>query len=182
MKRCHWVEDKPDFYKAYHDHIWGKPLHDDRLLFKWLLLETFHVGLSWQVVLAKEAAFARAFDDFDFNKIAHYSPSKIDSLINDPSIIRHAGKIRASRENAQALLKVREIYGSFDHFIWSFTQGHPIDKRYPAGQGVNSSTLSDQITRSMKKIGFKYIGTVTIYAYLQAIGVINGHDCECDFG
>lgn len=178
-QRCQWIAGKPDYYVAYHDTIWGKPTHDDRELFKWLILESFHVGLSWQLVLSKQANFEAAFDDFDYHKIAEYDDTKIEELANDPGIIRHRGKIKAAISNAQAILAVQAEFGSFDTYIWQFSDKQTLINQ--TDQRPTSSDLSDRVTKDMKKRGFKFIGSVTIYSYLQAIGIINDHDLACDF-
>lgn len=179
VQRCQWIAGKPDYYVAYHDQVWGKATHDDQELFKWLILESFHVGLSWQLVLSKEANFSAAFDHFAYHKIAQYDDRKIDELANDAGIIRHRGKIKAAVANAQAFLAVQKEFGSFDHYIWSFTDQKTIIKQND--ERPSSSELSDRVTKDMKRRGFKFIGSVTIYSYLQAIGIINDHDLACDF-
>lgn len=179
MRRCQWVENKPDFYIDYHDRIWGRPEHNDLALFEWLVLESFHVGLSWQLILSKRENFQAAFDAFDYKKIAGYDEEKIESLLQDSGIVRHEGKIRATITNAQAFLTIQAEHGSFGHFIWSFTEGKTIINQ--TGQHRTSSLLSDQVTKRLKEYGFKFIGSVTIYSYLQAVGIINDHELECDF-
>lgn len=179
LSRCAWVADKPDYYTAYHDQVWGKPEYDDQQLFMWLVLESFHVGLSWQLVLSKKANFAVAFDQFDYHQIADYSEAKVAYLLTDAGIIRHQGKIRATIANAQAFLKVQAEFGSFAAYIWAFTNGQVVLNQ--DDQFLTSSELSDQVTRDLKKRGFKFIGSVTIYSYLQAIGIINDHELTCDF-
>lgn len=179
MKRCKWIEGKPDYYVKYHDEVWGVPEYRDRELFKWLILETFHVGLSWQLVLSKYDNFCLAFDDFDYNKISQYTGKDIERLLDDSGIIRHKGKIEATITNAQAFLNVQEEWGSFSEYIWSFTDGKVIDNLDDIHR--TKSPLSDKVTKSLKKYGFKFVGSVTVYSYLQAIGVINDHDLACDF-
>lgn len=179
-KRCKWIQNKADYYLAYHDHIWGKPEHDDRMLFEWLILESFHVGLSWQLVLSKRAHFQAAFDQFDYHLVAAYKEEDIERLVNNAAIIRHKGKIKAAIANAQAFISVQEEFGSFDAYIWSFTQGQQV-VRQDSNSQLSHSPLSDQVTKDMKKRGFKFIGSITIYSYLQAIGVINDHDLDCDY-
>lgn len=176
-RRCAWVEGKPNYYLDYHDQVWGKPEHDDAQLFKWLILESFHVGLSWQLVLSKMAAFERAFDSFDYVKIAQYTEAKVEALLEDPTIIRHRAKIQAAISNAQAFQRVQAEYGSFAAYIWSFTDGQVV--RNKAGERLTRSELSDAVTKSLKRFGFKFVGSVTIYSYLQAIGVIDDHEPQC---
>lgn len=177
--RCRWIEGKPEYYVSYHDNVWGKPEHDDRQLFKWLLLEMFHIGLSWQLVLSKEQAFCEAFEQYDYDKIANYTPSHVEVLLNNPSIIRHRGKINAAITNAQAFIRVQQEWGSFDRYIWSFTQGQTLMRQ--TNEAIARSQLSDTVAHDMKKRGFKFIGSVTIYSYLQAIGIVNDHDMTCAF-
>lgn len=181
MRRCQWAEDKPDFYQAYHDYVWGKPVHDDRQLFKWLLLETFHVGLSWQLVLSKEANFAKAFADYDYQVIANWTQEDVDRVLMDPGIIRHRGKVQAAPVNARAFLKVQEEFTTFDQYIWHYTKGKVIHGLDDLSIRATSSPLSDRVTHDLKRRGFKYIGTVTIHAYLQAIGIFHHHERACDF-
>lgn len=177
LPRCDWAVGKPDDYLNYHDTVWGKPEHDERQLFKWLLLESFHTGLSWQTVLSKERYFAIAFDGYNYNIIAQYDEEKCQQLVENPQIIRHRGKINAAIANAKAFLQVQAEFGSFDAYIWQFTQRQSI--RIPYSSGITRHELSDTVTHDMKKRGFKFIGSVTIYSYLQAIGIIDAHDEHC---
>lgn len=180
LSRCHWIEGKPDYYVQYHDEVWGKPEHNDQQLFRWLILELFHIGLSWQLVLSKIDNFDQAFDYFDYHKVAHYNETKIQSLMDNEGIIRHQQKIRAAVNNAQAFIKIQNEFASFDHYIWSFTNG----KTLLRGQGqplLAQSDLSDEVTKDLKKRGFKFLGSVTVYSYLQAIGILNDHDIHCHF-
>lgn len=179
MQRCEWISGKPDYYVEYHDHVWGVPEHDERLLFQWLILESFHVGLSWQLVLSKKDHFLNAFDQFDYEKIALYDESDVEHLLQDEGIIRHQGKIRAAIANAQAFIKVQKEFGSFDQYIWGFVDGK--QQVSQSDERPTSSPLSDAVTKDMKKRGFKFIGSITIYSYLQAIGIINDHDLGCEF-
>lgn len=178
-KRCEWIAGKPDYYVEYHDHIWGVPEHEDQLLYQWLILESFHVGLSWQLVLSKKENFLNAFDHFDYQKVANYGEEDIERLANDAGIIRHKGKIKAAIANAEAFIKVQEEFGSFDHYIWGFVDGKQVLSL--SNERPTQSALSDAVTKDMKKRGFKFIGSVTIYSYLQAIGIINDHDLDCTF-
>lgn len=180
VKRCEWIQGKPDYYLAYHDTVWGKPCYNDQGLFRWLILETFHVGLSWQLVLSKQAAFDRAFDGFEIERVARYDADKIQALTQDAGIIRHRGKIQAAVTNARAVQTLQAEWGSFADYLWHFTQGRVIMRL--SGQAMKtSSDLSDQVSQDMKQRGFKFIGSVTIYSYLQAIGIINDHDADCAF-
>lgn len=180
ITRCDWIQGKPDYYRHYHDEVWGKPEHNDQQLFRWLSLELFHIGLSWQLVLSKMDGFDQAFDFFDYHKIANYDESKIQSLMENPKIIRHQQKIRATVNNAQAFIKIQAEFGSFDQYIWAFTEGKTV-LRADGQPMLTQSALSDAVTKDLKKRGFKFLGSVTIYSYLQAIGMINDHDIYCDF-
>ena len=177
MQRCEWIQGKPEFYTRYHDEIWGRPCHNDQELFEWLILETFSTGLSWQIALSKKESFQKAFDNFNLELVAAYTDEKIAILMADASIIRHRGKINATIQNAQAFLDVQKEFGSFDTYIWSFTKGQTIHRK-EADRKVKSN-LSDAITKDLKKRNFRWVGSITIYSYLQAIGIINDHDATC---
>lgn len=179
VKRCRWIEGKPDYYVSYHDHTWGKPEYDDQELFKWLSLEVFHIGLSWQLVLSKYLDFMDAFDKFDYKKVAGYDSSKVDELMENEKIIRYRRKIEATINNAQQFMMIQDDFGTFSNYIWSFTNGTQILSEDDNQR--TKSLLSDEVTKDLKKRGFKFIGSVTIYSYLQAIGIINDHDLNCDF-
>ncbi len=179
VKRCNWVEGKPEYYIAYHDEVWGKELYDDQELFKWLSLEIFHIGLSWQLVLSKYDAFMEAFNQFDYRLVAKYNEEKVKQLMGNKGIIRYREKIEAVIHNAQQIESIQKDYGSFSDYIWSFTEGKQIIRQDDIQR--NRSELSDQLTKDLKNKDFKFIGSVTIYSYLQAIGVINDHDLDCDF-
>lgn len=179
MKRCNWGKTllTSEIYQNYHDTEWGVPSHDDRHLFEMLVLESFHVGLSWLIVLNKREAFKKAFDNFDATKIVAYDQGKIDSLLSNKDIIRHKGKILATIENAKSYLKVKEEFGSFNDYIWSFTNNNVV--YYDSEGVVTKNELSDTVTLDLKKRGFKFLGSVTVYSYLEAIGVMNNHQKEC---
>jgi DNA-3-methyladenine glycosylase I len=178
-KRCHWCQSSEKM-KGYHDTFWGTPLHDDRELFAKLVLDMNQAGLSWNTILRKQENFYAAFDNFDIEKVAHYTETDFDRLKNDAGIIRNTLKIRAAINNAQRVLEVQQEFGSFDAYIWSFTAGkteqHKItdESQIPA-----TNALSDSLAKDMKKRGFKFVGSTVIYAYLQAIGVINDHADYC---
>lgn len=179
IRRCKWIQGKPDYYVKYHDEIWGKPEYDDRALFKWLSLEVFHIGLSWQLVLSKVDHFMEAFNNFDYKKIANYQEADIDKLMANKKIIRYRKKIEATINNANRFMEVQKEFGTFSDYIWSFTEGEAVLSQN--NEPKTKSPLSDQVTADLKKRGFKFIGSVTIYSYLQAIGIINDHDLACDF-
>ncbi|MBQ1544588.1 MAG: DNA-3-methyladenine glycosylase I [Clostridia bacterium] len=166
----------------YHDNRWCKPVHDDQELFAMLVLESMQAGLSWNAILQKEAAFRKAFNDFDIAKVAGYKKRKIDSLMNNEKIVRNQRKIEAAVANAQAVLKIQEEFGSFDKYIWSFTDGKVVDHHLKKESDMPASdALSERVAKDMKKRGFKFVGPVIVYSYLQGIGVINDHIESCSF-
>lgn len=173
-RRCSWVNLANPKYVAYHDYEWGVPCHDDRKLFEALLLEMFQAGLSFECVLNKREAFRKAFDDFDAEKIANYDALKLDELVGNKEIIRNRKKIEASVTNASVFLRIEEEFGSFSSYLWSWTKGEAIKEI-----GKTSSPLSDEISSDLRKRGMKFIGTTTIYSYLQAVGVIDSHESDC---
>lgn len=177
MKRCKWVNEKSEIYIRYHDEEWGVPKYNDRDLFELLVLESFQAGLSWLTVLKKRASFRRAYDNFDVNKVSQYSDNKIAELLNNPNIIRSKSKILASINNAKIFIQIQKEFGSFSNYIWSFTDGKVI-KNTTDNLPV-STALSDDISKDLKGRGMKYTGTVIIYSYLQAIGVVNDHEKGC---
>lgn len=177
MHRCFWVDLKSPLYIKYHDEEWGVPKYNDRELFELLILEGFQAGLSWITVLKKREAFRKAFDDFVVNVVANYDEAKINELLNNKDIIRSKSKIEAAINNAKIFIEIQKEFGSFSNYIWKFTGGKCIknaDDKIPV-----SSTLSDEVSKDLKKRGMKYTGTVIIYSYLQAIGVINDHETDC---
>lgn len=179
ITRCEWIQGKPDYYVKYHDKIWGKPEYDDQALFKWLSLEIFHIGLSWQLVLSKYDDFMEAFDDFAYEKVADYQEDKIEELMDNEKIIRYRRKIEATINNANCFMTVQKEFGTFSKYIWNFTKGKQVISQ--DDERLTDSPLSDRVTTDLKKRGFKFVGSVTIYSYLQAIGMINDHDLVCDF-
>lgn len=177
--RCSWSEGD-DLYEKYHDEEWGKPVYDDKTLFEFLVLETFQAGLSWITVLRKRENFRKAFDKFDYKTIVKYDQKKIDSLLQDPGIIRNKLKVNATVSNAQAFMKVQEEFGSFSKYIWNFVDGKPIKNAFKTLSEVPANTpLSDKISKDLKKRGFKFVGTTVIYAFMQATGIVNDHLVDC---
>lgn len=175
--RCRWADPSSELYIAYHDQEWGRPEHDDQKLFEMLILEGFQAGLSWITILKKREAFRRAFDGFDPAVIAGYGPEKLEALMTDPSIVRNRRKIQAAVQNAKAFLAVQEEYGSFDRYLWGFTGGQVILNTDDAVRA--SSELSDRISADLKRRGMNFVGTVIIYSFLQAVGVVNDHETNC---
>lgn len=177
--RCAWCE-KDDLYRNYHDNEWGKPVYDDETIFEFLILETFQAGLSWYTVLAKRENFRKAFDNFDFIKIANYSEDKMTELAEDTGIIRNKLKIKATVTNAQAFIKVQEEFGTFSKYIWQFVNGKPIDNQPKTLSEVKASTpISDALSKDLKKRGFKFVGSTVMYAHMQATGMVNDHVMDC---
>ena len=178
-KRCNWATNDP-LYIAYHDSEWGEPVHRDKQLFECLILETFQSGLSWITILRKRENFREALDFFDFTKMAQYKENKIEELLLNKGIIRHKQKIRAAISNAQAFIKIQEEFGSFNSFIWAFVKGKPIqNKRKQMSEITATSDLSDKLSKELKKRGFKFVGSKVIYAFMQAIGMVNDHTIDC---
>lgn len=179
MKRCEWVTKDP-LYIKYHDEEWGKPVYDDQILFEFLLLETFQAGLSWITILKKRENFRKAFDEFDYEKIANYDDSKHKKLLQNPGIIRNKLKVKAATTNARAFLKIQKEFTSFSKFIWSYVNGEPIVNTFQAIKEIPAKTpLSDQISKDLKKRDFKFVGSTTVYAYMQATGMVNDHSVDC---
>ena len=177
--RCSWCGDDP-LYVAYHDEEWGVPVYDDQTLFEFLILETFQAGLSWITILRKRENFRKAFDDFDYKKIATYNQDKIDSLLQDAGIIRNKLKVNSAVSNAQCFMEIQKEFGSFSKFIWGFVNGKPIKNNFKAlGDFPANTPLSDEISKDLKKRGFKFVGTTVIYAHMQATGMVNDHVKDC---
>ena len=178
-KRCEWGNQSV-LYQQYHDEEWGVPLHDDTRLFKFLILEGAQAGLSWETILKKREGYREAFDQFDTEKIAKYSDDKIESLLQNPNIIRNRLKVKSAVLNAQLFLEVQKEYGSFDTYIWQFTGGKTIQNRFKKISQLPANTLeSDAMSRNLKKRGFKFIGTTICYAFMQATGMANDHVVSC---
>jgi len=177
--RCAWVSTDP-LYIAYHDEEWGVPVREDDLLFEFLILETFQAGLSWITVLRKRENFRKAFDGFDYQRIAKYSEKKIQSLLQDAGIIRNKLKVRATVSNAQAFIKIQEEFGSFSDYIWAFTDGKVIKNNWQKTTDAPAKTpLAEKISKDLKKRGFKFVGPTVIYAHMQATGMVNDHTTDC---
>lgn len=176
---CEWPGNDPLMIR-YHDEEWGVPLHDDTKLFEFLVLDAFQAGLSWRTVLYKRENFRRAFDQYDVNKIAAYSEPDIQRLLNDAGIIRNKAKINAAVENARRFLEVQKEFGSFDKYIWQFTEGKTIHNKHKILGDLPASTpLSDAMSNDLRKRGFKFVGTTICYAFMQAAGMVNDHLIQC---
>lgn len=177
--RCSWCGEDA-LYMSYHDQEWGVPVFSDDQLFEFLVLETFQAGLSWITILRKREHFRLAFDGFDYKKIAMYNENKYNELLLNAGIIRNKLKIRATISNAQVFMKLQKEHGSFSNYFWDFTDGKPIQNKWTSMNEVPATTsLSDRISKDLKKNGFKFVGSTVIYAYMQAIGMVNDHVQDC---
>ena len=177
MKRCHWVDENSPIYIQYHDEEWGIPKYDDKELFELLILESFQAGLSWITVLKKREDFRIAFDNFDVKKVASYDETKVNELLNNEKIIRSRGKINSAINNAKIFIDIQKEFGSFSDYIWGFTNNQVV--KNSSDVLPVSTPLSDKISKDLKKRGMKYVGTIIIYSYLQAIGVVDDHEKDC---
>jgi DNA-3-methyladenine glycosylase I len=181
MKRCNWSGKDPLMIE-YHDNEWGKPLHDDQQLFEFLCLEGAQAGLSWSQILHRRDNYRKAFDNFDAIKIAQYDAKKVEELKNDKRIIRNKLKINAFITNAKVFLDIQKEFGSFDKYIWKFVNHKPIDNAFKKMKEIPATTeLSEQMSKELKKKGFKFVGPTICYAFMQATGMINDHIVECNF-
>lgn len=179
-KRCHWATNVFDEYKAYHDREWGVPVHDDKTHFEFLILESAQAGLSWSTILRKRDGYRKAFADFDVNAVAAYPPGMVDELLQDPGIIRNRAKIAAAINNAQRFLEVQREFGSFSKYIWQFVDNKVKVGHWESMKQVPATTPeSDKLAKDLKKRGFKFLGSTTIYAHMQATGLVNDHTQDC---
>jgi DNA-3-methyladenine glycosylase I len=179
MKRCEWA-NKSEMEQSYHDNEWGVPIHDDRSLFEFLVLEGAQAGLSWSTILRKREGYRKAFDNFDARKIARYSEHDVSRLLANPEIIRNRLKINAAITNAGVFLKVQKEFGSFDRYIWQFVHGRPVRNSWERLTDIPCNTpKSDAMSKDLRKRGFKFVGTTICYAFMQAVGMVNDHIVGC---
>lgn len=179
LHRCGWCL-KDDLYMCYHDQEWGVPLHDDQLLFEFLILETMQAGLSWHTILKKRENFRLAYHRFDVKSVARFTEQDVMRLMSNPGIIRNQQKIMASIANARAFINVQDKYGSFDSYIWGFVDGVPINNAFEHVQQLPAKTdLSDKISKDLKQRGFGFVGSTVVYAHMQATGMVNDHLLSC---
>lgn len=177
--RCGWCAGNA-LYEAYHDQEWAVPVFDDETLFEFLILETFQAGLSWITILKKRENFRKAFDFFDYQKIANYNTTKVEALLQDAGIVRNKLKVNATITNAQEFMKLQAEFGSFSKYIWNFVDGKPIKNKVENYKNTPANTpLSDAISKDLKKRGFKFVGSTVIYAFMQATGMVNDHEISC---
>lgn len=177
-EKCAWCKDG-GLNEEYHDYEWGIPIHDDKKQFEFLMLEVMQCGLSWTLMLKKRETFRKCFDGFDYEKIAEYGEEKIQSIMETPDMIKSVRKIKAIISNAKAFIKIREEYGSFDSFLWGYSNNKTLIYKSHQTQWVASNELSDEIAKELKKRGFKFLGSITVYSHLQACGIINDHEEGC---
>lgn len=180
LKRCGWVTNTFEEYIKYHDEEWGKPIHDDLIHFEFLILESAQAGLSWSTVLRKRDGYRKAFADFDVAKVAKYDDAKIEELVQNPEIVRNRMKIVAAVNNAKRFIEVQNEFGSFDKYIWGFVNHQVIVNKWTNYKDAPATTSeSDALAKDLKKRGFKFLGSTTIYAHMQAVGMINDHTVDC---
>ncbi|UCH49185.1 MAG: DNA-3-methyladenine glycosylase I [Betaproteobacteria bacterium] len=180
LPRCQWVPAGNELYTAYHDFEWGVPVHDERLLFEYLILEGAQAGLSWSTILNKREGYRRAFAGFDPRAVSALGTRDVERLMADPGIVRNRAKIQSTISNAGRFLEVQAEFGSFDTYVWGFVDGSPIQNAWQRADQVPVSTIeSDALSKDLKRRGFKFVGTTIIYAFMQAIGMVNDHSREC---
>ena len=179
LQRCAWALGS-ELEQNYHDNEWGVPLHDDRKFFEFITLEGAQAGLSWATILKKRENYRKLFADFDVEKIARYNKSKIQALLNNPGIIRNRLKVESTISNARAFIEIQHEFGSFDAYIWQFTDGKPMVNRWKTVQHIPASTeISDAMAKDLKKRGFRFVGSTICYAFMQATGMVNDHTVDC---
>ncbi|OQX93638.1 MAG: DNA-3-methyladenine glycosylase [Rickettsiaceae bacterium 4572_127] len=179
-KRCAWVDESSEVYKNYHDNEWGRAVHDDRLLFEMLILEGAQAGLSWLTVLKKRSNYKELFDDFNVKLVAKYDDKKVEELLLNSGIIRNHLKVNSAIKNAKVFIKIQEEFGSFDSYIWGFVGGKQVVNNIKSIKELPAKTeLSDEISKDLKSRGMNFVGSTIIYAYLQAVGIVNDHENDC---
>jgi DNA-3-methyladenine glycosylase I len=178
-KRCAWAGSDP-LYREYHDREWGVPIHDDRALFEMLTLEGAQAGLSWITILRKRQNYRKAFDRFNYRKIARYGKPKVRELLQNEGIVRNRAKVESTISNAQAFLVIREEFGSFDAYLWEFVEGKQLVNRWKSLKDLPARTeLSDALSRDLKRRGFRFVGSTICYAFMQAVGMVDDHSVDC---
>ena len=181
MKRCSWCEGS-EIYEEYHDKEWGIPVHDDKLLFEFLILEGAQAGLSWLTILKRREDYRKAFANFDVKKVTKFTEQDVERLMQNSGIIRNRLKIQSTITNAQAFIKVQEEFGSFDKYIWDFVGGKPIKNKFKSWKTIPATTdISDELSKDLKKRDFKFVGSTIMYAFMQATGMVNDHVVGCEF-
>jgi len=179
-QRCAWVDLNNPLYMEYHDQEWGIPVYNDQQLFEMLILEGAQAGLSWATILNKRENYRKAFDQFDANKIAHYDQTRISKLLNDPGIVRNRLKVNATVTNARVFLEIQQQHENFSDYIWQFVDGKPLLNRWSCMEQIPAHTdKSDIMSKTLKKDGFKFVGSTICYAFMQAVGMVNDHTTDC---
>ena len=179
QQRCEWGTSSA-LYNDYHDSEWGVPVHDERKLFEFLILEGAQAGLSWSTILNKRQAYIQAFDNFEPSKVASYDDAKVQALLANPGIVRNRLKIQAAIQNARSFLEIQDQYGSFDTYIWQFVDGKPVQNSWKSLQEIPATTKeSDAMSKELKKRGFTFVGSTICYAFMQAVGMVNDHTVDC---
>ena len=180
IKRCKWAEGVNDAYIEYHDTEWGVPVRDDKVQFEFLVLEGAQAGLSWSTILNKREGYRKLFVDFDVQKIARFTPKRVEKILQNPAIVRNRLKVESTVSNAKAFIEVQEEFGSFSDYIWGFVDGKPIQNRFKKDSDVPAtSPESDALSKDLKKRGFRFVGSTIIYAHMQATGLVNDHVTSC---
>ena len=180
IHRCWWSENQDELYQKYHDTEWGIPVHNDRIHFEFLILEGAQAGLSWITILKRREGYKKAFANFDPTIVAKYDEKKIEELMNDPGIIRNRLKIHSAINNAKLFLEIQKEFGSFDHYIWQFVKGKPIVNHWKTKEEIPAETIESQnLSKDLKKRGFKFVGSTIMYAHMQATGLVNDHTTDC---
>ncbi len=182
IKRCPWVGVNKPFYEHYHDIEWGRPQHDDRHLFEMLVLEGAQAGLSWETILKRREGYRKAFKNFDVKKVAKLTDSELEKILQDERIIRNRLKVFSARKNALAFIKIQKEFGSFDKYLWGFVGGKPIINKPKTMKDISPTTKeSDALSKDLKKRGMIFVGSTIMYAYMQAVGMVNDHLTDCSF-
>ena len=180
VRRCAWAENMSLEYIAYHDTEWGVPVHDDKVQFEFLVLEGAQAGLSWSTILNKREGYRTLFADFDVQKVARFTPKRVEKMLQDPSIVRNRLKVESAVSNAKAFIKVQKEFGSFSDYIWGFVDGKPIQNRFVKDSDIPATSKeSDALSKDLKKRGFKFVGSTIMYAHMQATGLVNDHVTSC---
>ena len=178
--RCTWATGIGEDYQRYHDEEWGVPVYDDQVLFEFLILEGAQAGLSWATILNKREGYRKNFANFDFNKVARFTDKRIEKILQDPGIVRNKLKVNSAVTNAQQFIKVQKEFGSFSDYLWGFVDGKPIQNKWKKNDQVPAtSPVSDALSKDLKKRGFKFVGSTIMYAYMQAVGMVNDHLVSC---
>ena len=178
VQRCHWASS--DIMIDYHDREWGVPQHDDPKLFELLMLEGAQAGLSWETILKKRENYREAFDKFDVEKVAAYTDERLAEILQDPGIVRNRLKVRAFQSNAVKFIELQQLFGSFDAYLWDYVEGKPFQhSRGPTDEAPSNTELSDRLSASLKRRGFKFVGSTICYAFLQSAGLVNDHQVSC---